>query len=68
MTALRILSTSDLGAATVPLPTSHGDAGTCGGIVERLEAERERQPTIWLDCGDLVGVKFTFEGPAPSRA
>ena len=54
MTALRILSTSDLGAATVPLPTSHGDAGTCDGIVERLEAERERQPTIWLDCGDLV--------------
>jgi 2',3'-cyclic-nucleotide 2'-phosphodiesterase (5'-nucleotidase family) len=53
-TRLRILATSDLGAATVPLPTSYGMSGTLGGIVELLERERERQPTIWLDVGDLV--------------
>jgi 2',3'-cyclic-nucleotide 2'-phosphodiesterase (5'-nucleotidase family) len=53
-TALRILGTSDLGAASVPLRTSYGASGTCAGIVELLERERERQPTIWLDLGDLV--------------
>lgn len=53
-TRLRILGTSDLGAATVPVRTSHGHSGTCAGVVELLERERERQPTIWLDLGDLV--------------
>ena len=53
-TALRILSTSDLGARTVPLRTSYGESGTCAGVVELLERERERQPAIWLDVGDLV--------------
>jgi len=53
-TALRILGTSDLGATTVPLRTSYGEGGTCAGVVALLEQERERQPTIWLDLGDLV--------------
>ena len=51
-TALRILATSGLGATTVPLPTSHGESGTCAGMIELLE--HERQPAIWLDAGDLV--------------
>ncbi len=53
-TALRILATSDLGATTVPLRTSYGRGGTCAAIVELLERERDRQPTIWLDLGDFV--------------
>jgi 2',3'-cyclic-nucleotide 2'-phosphodiesterase (5'-nucleotidase family) len=53
-TALRILATSDLGATTVPLRTSYGEGGTCAGVAWLLDAERERQPTIWLDLGDLV--------------
>jgi 2',3'-cyclic-nucleotide 2'-phosphodiesterase (5'-nucleotidase family) len=51
-TALRILATSDLGASTVPLRTSDGESGTCAGIVALLE--REPQPAIWLEAGDLV--------------
>ncbi|HKH19292.1 MAG TPA: metallophosphoesterase, partial [Solirubrobacteraceae bacterium] len=53
-TALRVLATSDLGAVTVPMCTSHGDGGTRAGVVALLERERERQPTVWLDVGDLV--------------
>jgi hypothetical protein len=53
-TLLRILATSDLGAALAPMPTSFGQSGTCAGIVDLLERERERQPTVWLDAGDLV--------------
>jgi 2',3'-cyclic-nucleotide 2'-phosphodiesterase (5'-nucleotidase family) len=53
-TVLRILATSDLGATTVPLRTSYGQSGTCSGIVSLLDAECERQPTIWPDLGDLV--------------
>jgi 2',3'-cyclic-nucleotide 2'-phosphodiesterase (5'-nucleotidase family) len=53
-TALRVLSTSDLGAATVPLRASHGESGTCAGVVALLERERERVPAIWLDLGDFV--------------
>src|SRR5215212_11111822 len=41
-TALRILATSDLGAATVPMRTSHGLAGTCAGVAALLERERVR--------------------------
>src|SRR5919108_2037646 len=52
--ALRILATNDLGAALVPMPTSYGESGTCAGIAELLEREWARQPTIWLDSGDLV--------------
>src|ERR671923_146575 len=52
--ALRILATNDLGAAFVPMPTSYGESGTCAGVVELLEREWARQPTIWLDSGDLV--------------
>jgi 2',3'-cyclic-nucleotide 2'-phosphodiesterase (5'-nucleotidase family) len=43
----------------VPLPTSFGESGSCAGIVELLERERARQPTIWLDSGDLT------VGPVP---
>jgi hypothetical protein len=53
-TALRIPATSDLGATTVPLRTSYGEGGTCAGVAWLLDAEREPQPTIWLDLGDLV--------------
>jgi 2',3'-cyclic-nucleotide 2'-phosphodiesterase (5'-nucleotidase family) len=53
-TALRILATTDLGAAFVPMWTSYGLSGTCAGIIELLERERVRQPTIWLDAGDLT--------------
>jgi 2',3'-cyclic-nucleotide 2'-phosphodiesterase (5'-nucleotidase family) len=53
-TALRILATTDLGAAFVPVVTSFGQAGTCAGMAALLAAERARQPTIWLDAGDLA--------------
>jgi 2',3'-cyclic-nucleotide 2'-phosphodiesterase (5'-nucleotidase family) len=53
-TALRILATTDLGAAFVPMRTSYGESGTCAGIAEVLERERVRQPTVWLDAGDLT--------------
>ncbi|RLP93544.1 hypothetical protein EAD89_05865 [Micromonospora sp. BL4] len=53
-TAVRILATTDLGAAFVPLRTSYGTAGTCAGLAELLEWERESQPTLWLDAGDLA--------------
>ena len=38
----------------MPVPTSFGRSGTCAGIVALLERERERQPTLWLDAGDLT--------------
>jgi hypothetical protein len=53
-TEARILATTDLGANAAPLPTSYGTSGTFAGIVELLDRERERQPTLWLDVGDLV--------------
>jgi hypothetical protein len=53
-TALRILATTDLGAAFVPMRTSYGESGTCAAIAEVLERERVRQPTVWLDAGDLT--------------
>jgi 2',3'-cyclic-nucleotide 2'-phosphodiesterase (5'-nucleotidase family) len=54
VTGLRILATSDLGAATLPLRTSTGESGTCAGVVSLLEREQERGPAVWLDVGDLV--------------
>jgi len=51
---LRILATSDLGAATWPLRTSSGRSGTIAGVVELLERSREKRPTVWLELGDLV--------------
>src|SRR5829696_1790633 len=53
-TALRILATSDLGAAGVPMRTSHGLAGTCAGVAALLDRERERVAVEWFDVGDLV--------------
>jgi len=53
-TVLRILATSDLGAAFVPMSTSFDQSGTCAGVVEVLHQERARQPTVWLNAGDLV--------------
>ena len=38
----------------MPMRTSYGTSGSWAGVVELLERERERQPTIWLDVGDLV--------------
>jgi hypothetical protein len=53
-TRLRILATTDLGATFVPVPTSYGDGGTRAGVGELLERERRRQPTVWLDAGDVA--------------
>jgi 2',3'-cyclic-nucleotide 2'-phosphodiesterase (5'-nucleotidase family) len=50
-TALRILATTDLGTALVPMRASYGETGTCAGIAALLELE---QPAIWLDAGDLT--------------
>lgn len=51
---LRLLVTSDLGAATWPLRTSYGRSGTVAGVLELLERSREKRPTVWLEVGDLV--------------
>jgi 2',3'-cyclic-nucleotide 2'-phosphodiesterase (5'-nucleotidase family) len=66
-TAVRILSTSDLGGATLPLRASHGESGTCAGIVALLERERERIPAVWLDLGDFVvgHPSFPIRGERP---
>src|SRR5215217_7889374 len=66
-TALRILATSDLGAAAVPMRTSHGLAGTCAGVAALLERERERVPVEWFDVGDLVvgNPAFVLTGERP---
>jgi 2',3'-cyclic-nucleotide 2'-phosphodiesterase (5'-nucleotidase family) len=53
-TVLRLLASTDLGAALVPMRGSYGQIGSVAGIVELLERERERQPTLWLDVGDLT--------------
>ena len=49
-TVLRIVGTTDLGAALVPMRATYGETGTCAGIAALLEEERERRPTIWLDA------------------
>src|SRR5215216_5185108 len=65
-TALRILATTDLAAELVPRRVSWGEGGTCAGVVELLERERERQPTVWLDAGDLtVGPAAPLLGKRP---
>jgi 2',3'-cyclic-nucleotide 2'-phosphodiesterase (5'-nucleotidase family) len=53
-TALRILATTDLGAALVPMSATYGRTGTVAGIAALLEREQARQPTLWLDVGDLT--------------
>src|SRR5690349_6926318 len=53
-TVLRVLATTDLATAVVPMRATYGPTGTVGGIAELLERERARQPTIWLDAGDLT--------------
>src|SRR5215213_7328040 len=52
MTALRIISSSDLGATVFPLPASFGEYGTCAGIESMVEASQT--PAVWFDVGDLV--------------
>ena len=42
---LRLLVTSDLGAATWPLRTSYGRSGTIAGVVELLERSCEKRPS-----------------------
>jgi 2',3'-cyclic-nucleotide 2'-phosphodiesterase (5'-nucleotidase family) len=65
-TALRVLATTDLAGTLVPLKASYGQGGTCAGVVELLERERERQPTVWLDAGDLtVGPTYPLLGERP---
>lgn len=44
-TAVRILATTDLGAAFIPVAASLGTAGTCAGVAALLDAERARRPT-----------------------
>ena len=46
--------TTDLGTAVVPMRATYGETGTVHGIAELLERERARQPTLWLDVGDLT--------------
>jgi 2',3'-cyclic-nucleotide 2'-phosphodiesterase (5'-nucleotidase family) len=65
-TRLRILATTDLAAALIPVPTSYGESGTCAGVAELLEVERGRQPTVWLDAGDFtVGPAYPLLGTRP---
>ena len=65
-TALRVLATTDLAAELVPRRVSWGEGGTCAGVVELLGRERERQPTVWLDAGDLtVGPAAPLLGRRP---
>jgi hypothetical protein len=45
-TALRVLATTDLAAELIPRRVSWGAGGTCAGVAELLERERERQPTF----------------------
>ena len=66
VTMLRILATTDLAAALVPVPTSYGEGGTCAGVAELLEVERDRQATVWLHAGDLtVGPAYPLLGTRP---
>src|SRR4051812_1658147 len=53
-TALRILATTDLGTALVPMPATYGQTGTVAGVAALREREQARQPTLWLDVGDLT--------------
>ena len=65
-TALRVLATTDLAAVLVPFRTSYGEGGSCAGVAELLEAERERQPTVWVDAGDFtVGPAYPLLGTRP---
>jgi hypothetical protein len=65
-TVLRIVATNDMGAALIPMPTSYGTGGTCAGITALLDRECHRQPTIWLDSGDLtVGAVRSLLGAPP---
>jgi 2',3'-cyclic-nucleotide 2'-phosphodiesterase (5'-nucleotidase family) len=65
-TALRILATTDLAAELIPRRVSWGESGTCAGVVELPERERERQPTVWVDAGDLtVGPAAPLLGRRP---
>jgi 2',3'-cyclic-nucleotide 2'-phosphodiesterase (5'-nucleotidase family) len=65
-TALRVLATTDLAAVLVPFRTSYGEGGSCAGVVELVEGERERQPTVWLDAGDFtVGPVYPLLGARP---
>jgi 2',3'-cyclic-nucleotide 2'-phosphodiesterase (5'-nucleotidase family) len=62
-TALRVLATTDLAGTLIPPSTSYGQGGTCAGVVELLERERDRQPTVWLDAGDFtVGPTYPLLG------
>ena len=62
-TAVRVLATTDLAGVLVPIRTSYGEGGSCAGVVGLLEAERERQPTVWLDAGDFtVGPTYPLLG------
>jgi hypothetical protein len=65
-TVARILATTDLAAVLVPFLTSYGEGGSCAGVVELLAAERERQPTVWVDAGDFtVGPAYPLLGTRP---
>lgn len=53
-TQLRLLATTDLGTALVPMRATYGSTGTVAGVAALLEREQARQPTLWLDVGDLT--------------
>ncbi|MEV4083860.1 metallophosphoesterase [Nonomuraea fuscirosea] len=60
------MTTTDLGFAWTAMRTSWGMSGTSTGVERMLERERERQPTIWLDAGDLtVGPAAQLLGERP---
>jgi hypothetical protein len=62
-TAVRVLATTDLAGVLVPFQDQLRGGGSCAGAVELLEAERERQPTVWMDAGDLtVGPTYPLLG------
>jgi 2',3'-cyclic-nucleotide 2'-phosphodiesterase (5'-nucleotidase family) len=61
-----VLGSTDLGATLVPRRRSYGVGGTCAGIAAILDDERDRQPTVWLDAGDLtVGPAGVLLGARP---
>ncbi|TMR10767.1 hypothetical protein ETD86_38310, partial [Nonomuraea turkmeniaca] len=63
---VRVITTTDLGFAWTAMRTSWGMCGTSTGVARILKFERERQPTVWLDAGDLtVGAAAQLRGERP---
>lgn len=64
-TQVRVLATNDMLGAALPLPTTYGQGGSIGGVIQMLQAECERIPALWVDCGDqTVGGRDALFGHA----